>query len=200
MSKTQNGALTPHGRSYSIKVCCWSQSETFHKRQYVFIHRVWDLRFNESKDREREREDRRRYKSTIESINNDRREPGETPRWSNRHCVAFISPVRLFALPSRLHVLLWFLWDGSSWSQALCRLLGLLWSILHCVPEQPLGRLSCETTGQERTEWGPASSSTTWQQDIYGQRLSDHGTSVWDGADYCWTKAMNKDVRCFLSV
>lgn len=45
-----------------------------------------------------------------------------------------------------------FLWDGSSWSQRLGCFFGLFWRVLHCVPEQPLGRLSCGKRARVRRE------------------------------------------------
>lgn len=149
--------------SYSIRGCCWSQSERFHKgnMSHTKTQRP-EMQWKQREDRKlrivREKESARSQKSSVQS------------RWSKKAlCWVHVAP-------SLSDVLLGLLWDSSGWSQALGRLLGLLWRVLHRVPEQPLGRLSCVS----KTEWG-------WQE--WGSQYVFFNASK----QHCWLHQAQHD-------
>lgn len=67
-------------------------------------------------------------------------------------------------------VLLGFLWDRSSRRQALCRHLGLLRRVLHCVPEQPLGCLSCEPRAPGKRDTGQNEDDNSEDHNVFFSR------------------------------
>lgn len=99
--------------------------------------------------------EQRKKKTQFEDVDSDRL-LGKNSSWAHvTQKVLFglsFCPLRGSSHTVPSHVLLGFLRGRSSWRQALGCLLGLLWSVLHWVPEQPLGCLSCEPGDRHGTE------------------------------------------------
>lgn len=99
--------------------------------------------------------EQRKKKTQFEDVDSDRLLGKNSSRAHVTQKVLFGSsfcPLRGSSHTVPSHVLLGFLRGRSSWRQALGCLLGLLWSVLHWVPEQPLGCLSCEPGDRHGTE------------------------------------------------
>lgn len=119
-----------------------------------FTRWLKDLRFNKSRE-SKDTDLRTEEEKETEDVDSDRllRKAPVESTWPKRFFSGWaFGRLRASSHTVPSHVLLGFLRGRSSWRQALGCLLGLLWSVLHWVPEQPLGCLSCEPGDRHGTE------------------------------------------------